>query len=215
MKDLALRAEVVRAAQAMAHRGLSPVRSGNVSVRIPNAPTQFLITPTGADYPSLSPADIVVVACDGTVADGQLKPSSEWHMHAAIYRQRAEAHAIVHTHSPFATALACTHRGIPPFHYMVAAAGGDNIRCAEYTTFGTEELAQNAVTAMEGRRACLLANHGQITFGDNAEDALDLAEEVETLAKQYWHVLQIGGPQLLDSEEMTRVLKKFETYGQQ
>ncbi len=215
MKHLAHRADVVRAAQAMTHRDLSPVRSGNVSVRAPDTPAQFLITPTGADYPSLSPADIVVVAFDGSVIDGQLKPSSEWHMHAAIYRERPEAQAIVHTHSPFATALACTHRGIPPFHYMVAVAGGDNIRCADYATFGTEQLAQNAVTAMSGRRACLLANHGQIAFGETADGALDLAEEVETLAKQYWHVLQIGGPQLLDSEEMARVLKKFETYGQQ
>ena len=215
MKNLADRADVVRTAQAMTERGLSPVRSGNVSVRTPDDPGTFLITPTGSDYGSLSPADIVAVSQDGTIPGGQLKPSSEWHMHAAIYAKRPEAGAIVHTHSPFATSIACTHRGIPPFHYMVAVAGGENIRCAEYATFGTETLAQNAVKAMEGRKACLLANHGQIVFGEDAGDALDLAEEVESLARQYWHVLQIGGPQLLDLEEMARVLTKFETYGQQ
>lgn len=215
MKDLARRADVVRTAQSMAARGLSPVRSGNVSVRSDVDANYFLITPTGLDYGNLSPADIVLVSLDGDVAADQLKPSSEWHMHAAIYKDRSEANAIVHTHSPFATAIACTHRGIPPFHYMVAVAGANNIQCADYATFGTQELATNAVLAMKDRKACLLANHGQIVFGEDAADALDLAEEVETLANQYWHVLQIGGPQLLDSEEMERVLGKFETYGQQ
>ncbi len=215
MKDLAQRADVVRAAQGISARGLSPVRSGNVSVRQTDRPDSFLITPTGANYADLSPGNIVAMGQDGGAAPDQLKPSSEWHMHAAIYNARPEAQAIVHTHSPFATAIACTHRGIPPFHYMVAVAGGENIRCAEYATFGTVELAKNAVAAMHGRKACLLANHGQIVFGEDAEDALDLAEEVETLAQQYWHVLQIGGPQLLDLEEMARVVEKFETYGQQ
>ncbi len=215
MKGLATRADVVRAAQDMTARGLSPVRSGNVSARSPERPTEFWITPTGADYNSLSPADIVCVDVEGRVTDGDLKPSSEWHMHAAIYADRPEAQAIVHSHSPFATSIACTHRGIPPFHYMVAVAGGENIRCADYATFGTPELAANAVHAMIGRSACLLANHGQIVFGDDPHAALDLAEEVETLANQYWHVLQIGGPKLLDLDEMARVVQKFETYGQQ
>ncbi len=215
MKDLERRAQVVRAAQGMASRGLSPVRSGNVSARSETSDDTFLITPTGMDYAQLSPGDVVAVGLDGSMEAEQLKPSSEWHMHAAIYRDRPDAKAIVHTHSPYAVAIACTHRGIPPFHYMVAVAGGHNIRCADYATFGTEALAENAVRAIRDRKACLLANHGQIVFGDDAEDALDLAEEVETLANQYWHVLQIGGPQLLDSEEMARVLEKFETYGQQ
>ncbi len=141
-------------------------------------------------------------------------PSSEWRFHRDIYAARGDAQAIVHTHAPFATTLACMHRGIPPFHYMVAVAGGNDIRCAPYATFGTQELSDHAVAALAGRRACLLANHGMIAVGASLERALALAVEVETLAETYWRALQVGEPVLLPDAEMARVLEKFATYGQ-
>ena len=147
-------------------------------------------------------------------ARGALLPSSEWRFHRDIYAARADAHAIVHTHAPFATSLACLHRGIPPFHYMVAVAGGTDIRCAPYATFGTQALSDHAVAALAGRRACLLANHGMIAVGASLERALALAVEVETLAEMYWRALQIGEPVLLPDAEMDVVLEKFATYGQ-
>jgi len=148
-------------------------------------------------------------------ARGNVLPSSEWRFHRDIYAARADAQAIVHTHAPFATTLACMHRGIPPFHYMVAVAGGKDIRCAPYATFGTQELSDHAVAALAGRRACLLANHGMIAIGASLDGALALAVEVETLAEMYWRALQIGEPSPLPDAEMDVVLEKFRTYGQQ
>ena len=212
MDDGALRQGVIDAARAMQESGLSPQRSGNVSARSGGG---FLITPTGMAYDALEPGDVAYVAMDGSQPAGQRKPSSEWHMHQAIYAARPEAHAVVHAHSPFAVALACLREDMPPFHYMIAVAGGRDIRCADYATFGTEELARNAVTAIEGRKACLLANHGQIAFGDSLTSALELAHEVEDLCAQYWRARQIGAPVLLDDAEMDRVIAKFAGYGQQ
>jgi len=147
-------------------------------------------------------------------ARGRLAPSSEWRFHRAIYVDRPDAHAIVHAHAPFCTTLACLGRGIPPFHYMVAVAGGRDIRCAPYATFGSQELADNVTAALDGRRACLIANHGMIAFAGGLELALQLAIEVESLAETYWRALQIGEPMLLDDAEMERVAAKFATYGQ-
>lgn len=212
MSDNALRQSVIDTACAMQDSGLSPQRSGNVSIRSGDG---FLITPTGMAYDALESGDVAYVAMDGSQPAGQRKPSSEWHMHQAVYTSRSEAQAVVHAHSPFAVALACLREDIPPFHYMIAVAGGRDIRCAEYATFGTEELARNAVTAIEGRKACLLANHGQIAFGDSLTSALELAHEVEDLCAQYWRARQIGHPVLLDDAEMDRVIAKFARYGQQ
>ncbi len=215
--ELRAREQVVKAAQDMAAMGLSPGRSGNVSARIEGeagAPA-MVITPTGIPYVDLTPASIVRVEPDGSVAPNQLKPSSEWHFHLAIYKAYGAAGGIVHTHSQAATALACTHRRIPAFHYMVAIAGGADIRCAEYATFGTPELADAVVQALDGRWACLMANHGQVAYSACPASALTLAQEVETLAAQYVQVLSIGGGHILDTEEMARVLEKFGTYGQQ
>ncbi len=212
MSDNALRQGVIDAACAMQESGLSPQRSGNVSVRSGDG---FLITPTGMAYDALAPADVAYVAMDGSQPAGQRRPSSEWHMHQAIYAARPEAEAVVHAHSPFAVALACLREDMPPFHYMIAVAGGRDIRCADYATFGTEDLAHNAVTAIEGRKACLLANHGQLAFGDSLTSALELAHEVEDLCAQYWRARQIGDPVLLDDAEMDRVIAKFAGYGQQ
>jgi L-fuculose-phosphate aldolase len=167
-------------------------------------------------YESIAPADIVAMPLDGVedAARGTRRPSSEWRFHCDIYRARGDASAIVHTHAPFATSLACLRRGIPAFHYMVAVAGGDDIRCAPYATFGTQALSDHAVAALEGRRACLLANHGMIAIGASLATALALAVEVETLAEMYWRAQQLGEPVLLSTAEMEVVVAKFRTYGQ-
>lgn len=212
MDEAWARQSVIDAALEMQGSGLSPQRSGNVSVRLGEG---MLITPTGMRYEDLLPGDIVFVEGDGSTPAGQRKPSSEWHFHSAIYAAREDARAIVHCHSLNATALACANREIPAFHYMVAVAGGNTIRCAPYATFGTPELADNAVAALENRKACLLAHHGQIAIGGDIEKALELAHEVETLASQYAAVLKLGKPKILDNDEMARVLEKFAGYGQQ
>lgn len=203
---------VIDTALTMSTSGLSAGRSGNVSVRDGD---RVLITPTGMAYDELVSSDIVSMALDGSVMPGSRKPSSEWHFHAAIYAARHDVNAIVHTHSNAATALACLEEGIPAFHYMVAAAGGMDIRCAPYATFGTEELATFALKALEGRTACLLAHHGVIACGSSLGKAYELAVEVETLAEQYGRARQLGEVPLLSDGEMQRVLDKFSGYGQQ
>ena len=205
-----LRAELIQTCQAMSETGLTFGTSGNASVRLDG--DSLLITPTGLNYDDLQPKDIVRLNEDGQLFGGR-KPSSEWRFHRDIMKTRRDINAIVHVHSDAATALACRAEGIPPFHYMVAIAGGDNIRCAPYATFGTEALSINAISALEDRKACLLANHGQIAMGDDLAGALKMAGEVETLANMYWQSSQGGTPKLLSNEEMRRVLKKFETYG--
>jgi L-fuculose-phosphate aldolase len=209
-----LRSAIVATARAMNAAGINRGRAGNVSARLARESGDgFLVTPTGFRYEAMGADDIVVVLQDGTSRGAHL-PSSEWRFHRDIYGARPEVGAIVHTHAPFATTLACLDRGIPPFHYMVARAGGRDIRCAPYATFGTQELSDHAVRALEGRRACLLAHHGMIAVGATLESALELAIEVETLAEMYWRALQVGEPSLLPDAEMARVLEKFRTYGQ-
>ena len=212
MNEAALRRQIIEAANIMSNSGLSPGKSGNVSARAGDG--RILITPTGVPYAELKPQDIVALDGQGRAAAGSLLPSSEWHFHVAIYRARPETGAIVHSHSLHATALACANREIPAFHYMIAVAGGDSIRCAPYATFGTEALAEHAVAALDDRMACLLANHGQIALGETPMKALAMAQEIETLAAQYCAALQIGAPVLLDAAEMRRVLEKFKSYGQ-
>jgi L-fuculose-phosphate aldolase len=213
--ERALRGAVIATALAMNAAGINRGKSGNVSARWRDAPFDgFLITPTGVPYQQTSLEQIVAMTLAGEMR-GALLPSSEWRFHRDIYAARADTQAIVHTHAPFATTLACMHRGIPPFHYMVALAGGRDIRCADYATFGTQELSDLAVAALAGRRACLLANHGMIALGASLEKALALAVEVETLAEMYWRALQIGEPIPLSDGEMDVVLEKFATYGQQ
>jgi L-fuculose-phosphate aldolase len=194
----------------MSRSGLSPGRSGNVSCRFKDG---MLITPSGKRYDETTPEDIVFVAGDGSVPKRQMKPSSEWHFHMAIYQVRPDAEAIVHAHSTHATVLACAHKPIPAFHYMVGVAGGDDIPCAPYATFGSEELARHVSNTLKDRDACLLANHGQIALGSTLTDALELAFEVETLAEQYYKVLTLGAAHLLDDAEMKRIVEKFKHYG--
>ncbi|HUZ11681.1 MAG TPA: class II aldolase/adducin family protein [Caulobacteraceae bacterium] len=210
--ELRLRAQIVAAARALAPAGLGVNRSGNVSARFEDG---LLITPTGVAYEALTPASLVFLRPDGSGREGEFAPSSEWRMHGALYGERPQCGAVVHCHSPAATALACAGRRIPAFHYMVAAAGGASIELAPYATFGTEALAKHALAAMAGgRRACLLANHGQLAYGRDVAAALELAREVEALADQYARVLAMGDPKLLGQAEMSRVLERFESYGQ-
>ncbi len=212
-----LRRAVVTAARAMNAACNNRGRAGNVSTRLrADGFDGFLITPSGMDYEATSEQDVVAIDLVGTVRDaGARKPSSEWRLHADVYRARPDAAAVVHTHSMFATTLACLGRTIPPFHYMVAVAGGHDIQCAPYARFGTQALADAAVAALAGRKACLLAHHGTIALGDSAADALRVAAEVETLAEMYWRVLQVGEPVLLSTTEMDGVIEQFRTYGQQ
>ncbi|MFA4970415.1 MAG: class II aldolase/adducin family protein [Sulfuritalea sp.] len=208
-----LAAAVLATARAMNASGINRGSAGNVSARCEGG---FLITPTGMAYDDCEPADMVKVGADGTaISANQRKPSSEWRFHHDIYGTRPEAGAVVHTHSPFATALACQEQGVPAFHYMVARFGGADVRCAAYATFGSQELSDAIVSALDGRCACLMAHHGMVVFGRDLNHALALAIELETLCEQYWRVLQLGAPKLLPADEMTRVTAKFATYGQQ
>ncbi|MBV1934768.1 MAG: class II aldolase/adducin family protein [Parvibaculaceae bacterium] len=206
------RQEVIDTALGMSHSHLSPGKSGNVSRRFGD---KILITPSGMAYSDLLPDDIVALSLQGEILSGVRLPSSEWHFHCAIYQARADVRGVVHTHSPYATALACLCRPIPAFHYMVAVAGGDDIPCVPYATFGTDDLAAHVVAGLATRSACLLSHHGQIATGESLAKAYDLAHEVETLAQQYHLACQVGTPALLDGQEMTRVLEKFKTYGKQ
>lgn len=208
-----LRAQLVAAAQSLQPSGLGIGASGNLSARVENG---YLVTPTGVNYAQLRPADIVRMDMAGERRDGDLKPSSEWRFHQDIYLRRTAVNAIVHTHSPYATALACARQDLPAFHYMVAAAGGASIRCAEYATFGTRALSEHALRALgERRRACLLANHGVIALGADVVAALQTAQLVEELARQYLLSRAAGTPVLLDEAEMALNLEKIKDYGRQ
>lgn len=207
--ELFLRQQIIDTAQELAARGLSPGLSGNVSARTEGG---LLITPSAMAYDGLLPEDITFVAEDGEVPAGQRKPSNETPFHRAIYGAFSEAGAVVHCHSPKATALSTLRKPIPAFHYMVAVAGGADIRVADYFTPATDALARATVAALEGRKACLLANHGQVAFGPSLEDALGLASEVENLAAMYLDALAAGEPQLLSAGEMAEVLALFTAY---
>jgi L-fuculose-phosphate aldolase len=206
-----LRRDLIAHARKLTSSGLTRNTSGNLSHRVAGG---FLVTPSGMDYDRLEPEDIVFVDFAGQ-ATGRRLPSSEWHFHREILARRDEVSVVLHAHSPFATSVACLREGIPAFHYMVAVAGGADIRCAPYATFGTEELSRLAVAALDGRKACLLGNHGQISLGTNFASAHKLAVEVETLAEMYWRARQIGVPIILDAAEMAIVLEKFRSYGKQ
>ena len=206
-----LRAELIATARAMQPAGLNRSTAGNVSVRSGDG---FYITPTGMTYDSLHEDDIPRMALDGSHV-GSRKPSSEWRLHRDLYASRPEVGAVLHAHSPFAVSLACLRLDIPPFHYMIARFGGDTIRCAEYSIFGSETLSTAAMAAIDGRKGCLLGNHGLLVAGRDLTDALGLAIELEELCEQYWRACQLGQPVLLSAEEMAAVLEKFAGYGQQ
>lgn len=207
----ALRLVLAEASRALVAAGLNTGSAGNLSVR---SGTGMLITPSGIPAAEVTPESLVQMTLAGE-AQGDFAPSSEWRFHADIYAARPEAGAIVHTHSPFATALACQRIGIPAFHYMIARFGGDSVRCAHYATFGTQRLSDHILEAMIGRSACLIANHGMVVFGRDVNHALALAIELETLCEQYWRTLQLGDPVLLSATEMAEVMVKFSDYGKQ
>ena len=212
MKTLEKRKEVIKYSIKLNAAKLSPLRSGNISVRSEEDNIQgFLITPSGKKYDSLKEDDIVFVSNDGN-HDTNLKPSSEWRFHKDIYLKKPDAKAIVHAHSPHATAVSAHGKDIPAFHYMVALAGGENIKCAKYATFGTQELSNNIIDALENRKACLMSNHGQVAFGDNLESAFELAEELENICHQYINTIKLGDPKILSSSEMDVILEKVKNY---
>jgi L-fuculose-phosphate aldolase len=209
MNEQTLRAELVRITKQLDALGLSHGTSGNLSVRYGEG---FLITPSGFGAEGLTEDDIVFVHLSGQ-ATGRWQPSSEWLFHRDIYVQRTEFNVIIHTHSNAATALACMRRAIPPFHYMLALLGGDSLRCADYATFGTQALSDNALVAMKDRKACLLANHGMIAAGENLAEAYRNTLEVENLSELYLRTLTVGEPVLLTAEEFTDAQQRFTTYG--
>lgn len=208
MKHQKLRRHIIDTALRMNELAINQGTAGNVSARVDDG---FLITPSGMPYEQTRPGDLVHVSFDGDGPTGNA--SSEWRIHLDIYTKRSEVNAVVHTHAMFCTTLACLRMEIPAFHYMVAVAGGDSVRCASYATFGTQRLSSHVLKALRNRKACLLANHGMIAIESTLDRALAVAVEVETLAAQYWRALQIGEPHILSSAEMKRVLEKFKTYG--
>ena len=208
--DTARRRAIVSTYREIDRRGLIVASAGNVSHRARNG---MLITPSGCSADSLEPDHIVPMTLDGE-AKGDIAPSSEWAMHAGIYRAYPEVHCVVHTHADSCTALACLNEELPPFHYMVANFGGDDVRCAPYVTFGTAELAELAVKALQQRRSCLLANHGMIVHGTTAQTALTAAIVLETLCRQYLLARSVGTVRLLTDDEMCAAHQRYRTYGQ-
>jgi L-fuculose-phosphate aldolase len=207
--SITLRQRIIEACHQMERSGLNRGTSGNVSCREGD---HFLITPSGVPVPQLRSESIVAMGFKGEII-GEGKPSSEWHFHLDLLKNRPELNAIVHTHSPHATALACLREDLPAFHYMIAIAGGDSVRCAPYALFGTETLSAHAVNAMKDRKACLLANHGLIAAGRDLDEAMAVATEIESLCQQYLLARQTGQPVLLSSEEMLAVIDRFRSYG--
>lgn len=202
--------ELLKAVNKLAELGLNKGTSGNCSVRFEDG---FLVTPSGMSVEDMTAGSMVQMQLDGSFEQSK-KPSSEWHFHRDILVSRPEINAVVHTHSMFATTLACLHKDIPPFHYMIAVVGGDTIRCAPYALFGSQALSDNALSALTDRKACLLANHGMIALGRDLDDAFAVALEVENLCEQYWRILQIDkNPPLLSEVEMRDVFQQFKGYG--
>ena len=215
MKNLDQRNQIIEYSLKLNSTKLSPLRSGNISLRGKEDDKEgYLITPSGKKYETLKPEDIIFMGLneDAENIDSSIKPSSEWRFHRDIYVNKNDAQAIVHAHSPHATAVSSHGKPIPPFHYMIALAGGEDIKCAEYATFGTEELSNNVIKALEKRSACLMSNHGQVAFGKNLEDAFELAQEIENICHQYTIALKLGKPKILSFEEMKKVLNKAKNY---
>jgi L-fuculose-phosphate aldolase len=206
-----LRQSLVDAARYVETKRLNSGTSGNISLRLDAG---MLITPTGIAPGKLDPSAMVEMALDGSWS-GTKRPSSEWNMHAAIYKAFPQANAIVHAHPDHCVALSCLREALPPFHYMIASFGGDDVPCSDYAPFGTEELAQAAVRALAHRNTCLLANHGMIAFGADLASALARTEKLETLVKQYVLAKSAGRPVMLTEEELRVVKARYKTYGQQ
>ena len=215
MKNLDQRNKIIEYSLKLNSTNLSPLRSGNISIRATEDDIEgYLITPSGRKYDTLRSRDIVFRGFneDSESTDSDNKPSSEWRFHRDIYLKKKEAQAIVHAHSPHATAVSSHRKSLPPFHYMIALAGGEDIKCAEYGTFGSRELSENVIKALENRSACLMSNHGQVAFGKNLEAAFELAQELENICHQYTIALKLGHPKILSLEEMKKVMDKAKNY---
>ena len=213
MNLINLSKKIVRYTKKLNSTNLSSLRSGNISIRAKNKGINgFFITPSGINYSSLKPKDIIFVSLKGQFNKKKGKPSSEWRFHQDIYVNKKDAKAIVHTHSTCATAVSSHQKSIPAFHYMVGIAGGNDIKCAKYATFGTRNLSKNILSALKDRSACLISNHGQIVFGKNLETTFELAQEVENICHQYINALRIGIPKILSKREMKIVLGKMKNY---
>ena len=208
-----LKREVIKYSKKLNITNLSTLRSGNISVKAKEKGKDgFYITPSGMKYSTLKIKDIVFVSLKGIFDMKKGKPSSEWRFHQDIYVNKKEAKAIVHAHSTCATAVSSHQKNIPAFHYMVAVAGGEDLKCTKYATFGTKQLSRNIIKALKSRSACLIANHGQVAFGDNLEKTFELAQEIENICHQYINALRIGIPKILSKKEMKLVLEKFKNY---
>ena len=215
---LEIKKEVIEYAKKLNTENLSPLRSGNISIRGVNEEIDgFFITPSGVKYDDLTTDSIVFLELNENnnikkISDKVINPSSEWRFHQDIYIEKRDAQAIVHAHSANAAAVSAHGKNIPAFHYMVALAGGNNIKCAEYATFGTKELSQNIIKALDGRKACLMSNHGQVAFGKSLSEAFELAEEIENICHQYINTIKLGIPKILSFEEMNKILEKTKNY---
>ena len=213
-----LKLEVIKYAKKLNDTTLSPLRSGNVSARADlNGKEGFFITPSCIKYNDLHEHKIGFLEMDEKknekkILDHGLNPSSEWKFHQDIYINKPDAIAIVHAHSPYATAVSAHGKNIPAFHYMVALAGGDDIKCADYATFGTKQLSKNIIQALNERKGCLMSNHGQVAFGKNLDQAFELAEEIENICHQYINTIKLGNPKILSFEEMNKILEKTKNY---
>ena len=203
------REKLLETSRQLVARGLNKGTSGNASVRVQDG---MLITPTGIEVEAMTPRDMVWMDGEDRV-HGERQPSSEWYFHRDILQARPEINAVLHTHSVFATTLACLHQEIPPFHYMIAVTGSDRIRCAPYALFGSQALSEHALAALHDSRACLLANHGMIALGEDLDRTLAVAVEVENLCEMYWRALQLGEPVQLSEREMAEVFERFKGYG--
>ena len=213
MNLIKLSKKIIRYTKKLNSTNLSSLRSGNVSIRAKKKGINgFFITPSGVNYSSLKPKDIVFVSLKGRFDKKRGKPSSEWRFHQDIYVNKKDAKAIVHAHSTCATAVSTHQKSIPAFHYMVGVAGGEDIKCAKYATFGTRNLSKNILSALKNRCACLISNHGQIAFGKNLDSAFELAQEVENICHQYINAIRIGIPKILSKKEMKIVLGKMKNY---
>lgn len=208
------REQLLNISQQLCRLGLNRGTSGNVSVRVSNEAglSGFLITPSGMAAEQMNAADMVWMDFSGN-SDGHRQPSSEWRFHLDILQHRPEANVVIHTHSMFATTLSTLRLDIPAFHYMIALAGGDSIRCAPYALFGSQLLSDNAILALQNRNVCLLANHGMIAIGETLEKTLNITQEAEALCEQYLRALQVGKPYILTQQEMLDVQQKFKGYG--
>ena len=209
--EAGLRSRLVEVSRQMVEQRLNRGTSGNAGVRLGD---HLLVTPSGVPAADLAPEDMVAVDFSGQVLSGG-RPSSEWRLHRDVLAERPDMHAVVHAHSPFATSLACMGHDLPPFHYMIAVAGGRTIRCAPYALFGSQALSDLALAALQGRKACLLANHGMVALGRDLDEALALAIEVESLCEMYWRACQLGAPAILSDAQMDEVIARFGQYRRQ